>query len=529
MATGGPAEKVTGALTDALVKAIAYLATGAGFLTFIGATGAAVTWMRLDAAELPATQALQLVGVKHLVADGAVALIAFAVLGLIAVTFIYVVDVPSRDTDEMRHGVTLLAMSESLIAIWVANRYLDDVPSLTLALMGVVALGAVTIAISLIPERPPGRETWPKLLQPWGKFRGFWGPLIAKFYPPLITNQQLDDEIKRRELRAQARLAPEPPLEKLIKKVRLAPMLLLAVVVFLVGLGYVYWYHDWVGWSIWLAWGLAGFCFGVARTTERFWIYGMAIFVSGALFGAWLNIVLLTDSPQLSPAALLRTGNNGTSGVVGLYIARTDDRYWLGAVTMECEGADRGISTGRIKPQSGRIFSVPRSQVVDDTIGDRTRMGKVGDKTLVLLDELVQRQPPGGAPAPGAKPPATPSGADGAGRTDVMAADSPAAVPRTLAVSGRCMRGPPRLTGLSPSTAAPGDRVEITGTDLGFHPGEEDAVTVNGMRAAAPTRTWQNGRVVFTVPAVGARRAVVRIVVRGLTSNARALRIAHAR
>ena len=43
MATGGPAEKVTGALTDALVKAIAYLATGAGFLTFIGATGAAVT------------------------------------------------------------------------------------------------------------------------------------------------------------------------------------------------------------------------------------------------------------------------------------------------------------------------------------------------------------------------------------------------------------------------------------------------------------------------------------------------------
>ena len=75
-----PGEKVSSALSNAAVKAIAYLATGAGFITFVGVTGAAVTWMRLNAAELPATQALQLVGIKHLVADGAVALVAFVVL-----------------------------------------------------------------------------------------------------------------------------------------------------------------------------------------------------------------------------------------------------------------------------------------------------------------------------------------------------------------------------------------------------------------------------------------------------------------
>ena len=42
---GGPVEQVSSALTDTLVKAIAYVATGAGFLTFVGATGAAVTWI----------------------------------------------------------------------------------------------------------------------------------------------------------------------------------------------------------------------------------------------------------------------------------------------------------------------------------------------------------------------------------------------------------------------------------------------------------------------------------------------------
>lgn len=455
------------------------------------------------------------------------ALVAFAVLGLIAVTVIYVIDVPGRDTDEMRHGLTLLAMTESLIAIWVANRYLELTHEV-LAYLGVVALGFLTVAVSLLPERiepPPPRSGVMRWL------RQVLGAKIAALEPlPPPTNAQLRAEIERRRILRRLGMKPEELPKKWKKRVKLLPMAALFVATVVVGAIYATFYHHWVGWSIWLAWGLAGLGFGVARTTERFWPYGLAVFFSVALFGAWLNIVRLTDSPELSPAALLRTGNEATAGVVGLFIARTDDRYWLGAVTMGCTRDEHGhLVPDRLKQASGRIFSIPRSQVIDDTVGARSAMAAVGDAALAQLGELVQRQPPGGAPAPGAKPPATPSGADGVGTTDGMAADSPAAVPRTLAVSGRCMHGPPRLTGLSPSTAAPGDRVEITGTDLGFDPGEEDMVTVNGTRAAAPTRTWQNGRVVFTVPAVGARRAVVRVVVRGLTSNARVLRIAHAR
>jgi hypothetical protein len=435
----GPADKVTSALTDALVKAIAYLATGAGFLTFVGVTGAAVTWMRLNAAELPATQALQLVGPRHLVADGAVALIAFAVLGLIAVTFIYVVDIPSRDTDEMRHGLTLLAVSESFIAIWLADRDLD-LPHETAAFLGVAALGLVTIVIALLPERikqPPQGSP----LRRW--LRQNMGKNIARFDPSPPTDQQLRAEIERRRLRARLGLELEPLPDKWKKRVRLGPMLVLALAAFAVGYVYVKHYHDWVGWSIWLAWGLGGLCFGVARTTERFWPYGLAVFFSVAVFGAWLNVVRLTDSPQLSPAALLRTGNDATAGVVGLYIARTDERYWLGAVTMSCKTVGGKLVPDHVEPDSGRIFSIPRSQVVDDTIGARTDIAKAGDEALAILAELVQRQPPGGAPPPDERAPPSTTATKPAAPTRGRQARS-AAVPRTLAVGGRCMHRPRR-------------------------------------------------------------------------------------
>ena len=550
-ATGGSdpertTEKISSAFTDALVKGIAYLATGAGFLTFVGATGAAVTWMRLNAAELPATQALQLVGIKHLVADGAVALVVFAVLGLIAVTLIYVIDVPGRDTDEMRHGLTALALSESLIAVWMADRYVLDLPSLELAVGGVLALGLLTVGISLLPERtkpPPTRGPAMRWL------RQNVGARIADLDPlPPPTNAQLRAEIERRRLLRQLGMPSEALPRKWKKSVKLLPMLGLVVATLIVGAAYANWYHDWVGWSIWLAWGLAGLCFGVARTTERFWPYGLAVFFSVALFGAWLNVVRLSDDPELSPAALLRTGNGGTAGVVGLYVARTDDRYWLGAVTMGCKGERGGaLVPNRVKQGSGRIFSIPRSQVVDDTIGARTSLDKVGDEALKLLGEVVRRQPPGGSSPPGLPPstttttpratvaaeraptrtttvPATGGGGQEPAPTRGVTADS-AAMPRTLAVTGRCMHPPPRLTRLSPATAAPGDQVEIIGSDLGAKPRGADRVTVNGKQAEAPPAFWQNRSVVFRVPDIGDQRAIIRVVARGHLSNPLVLQV----
>jgi outer membrane protein OmpA-like peptidoglycan-associated protein len=523
--------KVSSALVDAAVKVIAYLATGAGFITFVGVTGAAVTWMRLNAAELPATQALQLVGIKYLVADGAIALVAFVVLGLIAVTVTFVIDGPGRDTDEMRHGLTALAVIESLIAIWVADAYLD-LGHVWLATAGIVAFGVFVIAISLLPERikpPPKRDgAWRWLRQ---ETLGKW---IAEAELLPRTMAQLRADKERRDLVRELGLDPEErPAERWRKTVKLWPMVALAVGAGIVGVVYALTYHEWVGVAIVLAWVLSGICFGVARTTDVFWPYGLAVFFSVALFGACLNVLRLSDAPELSPAALLRTGNSGTSGTVGLYIARTDDRYWLGAVTMTCTKKDGKLVPDHLQAGSGRIFSIPRSQVVDDAVGARTAPAAAGERALDLLSELVRRQPAGGAPPPEpaaapstttttttGSPAAAPASTARAATSEDLTADSPAAVPSTLAVTGKCLHLPPRLIRLNPATAAPGDPVEIIGTDLGT----SGTVTLNGTDVEA--KPWEDQSVVLRVPASGARSGRVVVRTRDRASNGVVLTVA---
>src|SRR5689334_2156688 len=68
------------AASDAVVKLIGFIATGTGFVTLLGVTGALVTWVRLREANLPATQVIGVIGIDHLVADGALALSLWVLL-----------------------------------------------------------------------------------------------------------------------------------------------------------------------------------------------------------------------------------------------------------------------------------------------------------------------------------------------------------------------------------------------------------------------------------------------------------------
>jgi outer membrane protein OmpA-like peptidoglycan-associated protein len=89
------------------------------------------------------------------------------------------------------------------------------------------------------------------------------------------------------------------------------------------------------------------------------------------------------------------------------------------------------------------------------------------------------------------------------------------------------MHLPPRLTRLNPATAAPGDPVEIIGTDLGVKRRENDRVTINGVTVEPPPDAWQDESIVVQVPkTLGPRRAMIRVVARGHTSNALAVKIA---
>jgi outer membrane protein OmpA-like peptidoglycan-associated protein len=505
--------------------------------------------VRLQSAQLPADRALELIPLDNFVEVGAVSLAIFVVLALVAVVSVYAADPSGRRTDEMRHGLALLVTVEVIVAILLVDavawkKWVAGILCLAVGVLGVVASMLPHKTPDEDPEVPrepgPERTGWlaeklDKLVgNPWSNLSNKLGPYIAREERIKPSLAEID-EAKERKRRGVG--TGEPPT-RWRRRMSVLSVFVCGATALLVA--FVFWglFPDdkWVAGSVLVAAALAGICFGVARASgDRFLPYGLAVFFSVILFGALLNIARLYDDPHVSPAALIRSGNSGSSGVVGLFIGKTDERYWLGALTAKCEnGEPDGIVRG-----SGRLFSVRVEQVLDDEVGapalvipegeDGSEEEPAGDRALDLLEELVRRQPPGGAPRPtdsedtttatettppditsqtettapetGSQtdtrdsPPSSGSqdgasegapsdrkGTQGSGSPDTgtgapesqpkpsetapSAREDAAMVPQTLAVTGTCLHLPPRLIRLEPDAAAPGDSVEAIGSDL---------------------------------------------------------------
>jgi hypothetical protein len=66
----------------------------------------------------------------------------------------------------------------------------------------------------------------------------------------------------------------------------------------------------------------------VARATDKFALYGIAVFFSVLMFGAALTIARTLHEPKVQPVALVRKDNE--IGICGVYIAQTADRVYVG-------------------------------------------------------------------------------------------------------------------------------------------------------------------------------------------------------
>ena len=129
---------------------------------------------------------------------------------------------------------------------------------------------------------------------------------------------------------------------------------------------------------------LAAANFGVAHASgDRFWPVAAAVFFSVLVFGAVLAGMRAIQSPFVQPAALIRKDDVQDEGILGLYIAETGDRVWLGAV---CQ---RKGNDAQSAPNSGRIFWVAKGDVVAMSIGPLQRLETARTNSLQLLKSLM--------------------------------------------------------------------------------------------------------------------------------------------
>jgi hypothetical protein len=432
--------------------------TSSVFLAFVAVVGGGVTVVRLHAAQLPADQAVALVPRENLVGVGAAAIGIYLVLGLVAVAAAKAINPSGEATTAMRQGLIVLVTVEIGIAIASVPHHIGRKAWLiTLA----VAIGVVGIALTTWKGDANAKDT-------------AWG----------------------RSTRSAA-------FKRVMKQPLIVPFALGAgAVSFAALLFHVMQHRGSLSASVLVAVALASICFGIAKASKSFWPYGMAVLLSVGLFGATLYATRLYESPQVNPVALLRQGNDGLSGVVGLYIARTDTTYWLASVTYNCKHPEDP------ERATGRIFSIPRSQVVAEIIGAPTGFDRAKKLAPQLLSELVARQPPGGAPGVNQAPaPAATTPEASLSSTATTAVSSPAppsasGPTRTAATTASAPEGSQTPLGAGTADRLGGAGTTTTGAAVDPRPGYPAVEPDEG--CAMPT-------IVSLSPAIGTMRDIVRI------------------
>jgi hypothetical protein len=338
--------QVAEAMTANLVRLVAALGTTAGFVTLVAGTGGALLWVRFWSAGLPADQALAVVPRNQLVAAGAVTLGVYIVLALIAVAMVYAIESGGRATSGMRIGLAGIVSAQLVVVVLIVE---DEFwKRLVGILIAAAYLGLVLISCTVAlfvdeREESKGHLSRRERVNPLGITLSVVGVAVTT----VIFYFLYQDDAAGRDFAPSA--------------------------------------------AVLVAAGLAAICFGIAESSgTRFWPYALSVFFSVVIFGAVFSTLRMLEHPKLSPVGLVRNAGNETSGLIGLLVARTDDRYWLAAVSKKCEDgaiADDGLA------DSGRVFSIPRSEVVDDQIGALINLDQADAQARRLLRETIRRQP----------------------------------------------------------------------------------------------------------------------------------------
>jgi hypothetical protein len=98
-------------------QALPAIGSAIGFAGFVAVIGAAIEWIRFDAANLPATQAVLAVPEKELVIIGALALAAFVLGAVLAVMLVYLIDSNGDATPNTARGLVAVGFFEMVATL----------------------------------------------------------------------------------------------------------------------------------------------------------------------------------------------------------------------------------------------------------------------------------------------------------------------------------------------------------------------------------------------------------------------------
>jgi hypothetical protein len=110
-AAKGGSPSATSRLVDLLLQALPAIGGAIGFVGFVAVIGGAIEWVRFSSAELPADHAVGVIPRAQLVTIGAVSMIAFTLLGLLAVLVALLIDRRGNASAPTWRGVVALSVA----------------------------------------------------------------------------------------------------------------------------------------------------------------------------------------------------------------------------------------------------------------------------------------------------------------------------------------------------------------------------------------------------------------------------------
>ena len=403
--------------------AVVPLLSGIGLAGLVSTLGAAIVWTRFDVAGLPADQAVGDLPANSLLVTGAVSLILYLVLGLLAVLGVYLLQgiviarvlgvdenvtlTPKRLRRERKvveaqlAGLSKIATERAAIRPTVAA---DSglAARQTAALKTLEKLATMQYQLQLARAgKDPGQV---RLANQWGLLM-LTGAEIA-----LVVLRTETGDFKKALLfvcvlaivvaatmlissYSDVEIGPE------VRKMLAVAVLSAASAIFAL----LQFPNVWTIVPIVAAVALAGVNLAIGRLhPKRYFWYGISIFASVALFGSILTYSRTVNAPSMQPAAvLLKNGHV----VTGLWIGESSSRVFLAEVTPRREHLVRGkigvAATG--KPacdaksdkkhdasSAGRIFWIERTRVESESVGKLLRLDKALNRAEDLGCELEE-------------------------------------------------------------------------------------------------------------------------------------------